>query len=149
MNRDKHNLKQKEYYQNHKKAKSEYNKQYHKDNKTEINKKNIIRYHKNKEKYLPKMRIYGRAWEKRNRQKRNKDQLRNHLKFARIFNLKSWEYKDVLRAWSQLVRNRDDELCRQCGNPATVSHHIIFKKTMPELSLNLPFVSHVITRSTN
>jgi len=94
-------------------------------------------YLKNKEKMDNQNKSYQQAWESKNRVKRNKDQLRNYLKFARLFNLKSWEYKDTLRAWSQLVRNRDHNSCLQCGKPSNISHHIIYKKTKPKLSLNL------------
>ncbi len=128
---------QKEYREKTKETRSEYNKQYWNKKKEILRPENLKRYHKHKKRYAPAMKKYQKAWEKRNRVKRSEDQLNNYLKFALLFNLKSNEYKRALQSWSQLVRNRDYNSCRLCGKPSKISHHIIFKKIAPRLSLNL------------
>ncbi len=128
---------QKEYREKTKETKADYMKTYWNAKKEISRPENLKRYHKNKAKYLPVMKKYQKAWEKRNRVKRSEDQLNNYLKFALLFNLKSSVYKRSLQSWSQLVRNRDHNSCLQCGKPSNISHHIIYKKTKPELSFNL------------
>jgi len=128
-----------EYYLKNKERLNEQNKILHKEKlkerktqQKEYREKNKARHKKKKYRY----RDYQRQWEQKNRQRKYKKELNLYLKYGKFFNLNSYEFKSVLTAWSNLVRNRDQS-CLQCGNPSTVSHHIIFKKTMPKLSLNL------------
>ncbi len=124
---------QKEYREKTKGKRSEYNKRYWNEKKEILNPQNKARNKKKKYRY----RDYQRQWERKNQQRRYEIELNLYRKYGQFLNLNAHEYKSVLIAWSKLVRNRDNNSCLQCGKPSNVSHHIIFKKTMPELSLNL------------
>lgn len=106
-------------------------KKYYDKNKEKFRKINLQNYYSNYDEYRKIQAIY----EKNNRDKRDQIRLRLIHKLAKPFNLNDSEFKETLRAWSEKIR-KENPFCF-CGNPCKISHHIIFKKIMPELSLNL------------
>ena len=65
----------------------------------------------------------------------NKDSI--FKKLGDKINMTISQVKWYLLRWSQAVRNRDKNICQNCGDKAVNSHHIIHKKTYPQLMLNI------------
>jgi hypothetical protein len=128
--------KNKEYIEKNKEKRLAYLKQYYQKNKQHLQPANRLRYKKNSKKYLLVFKKYRQEWEKRNRDRLNKSNLKKAEKLAKPLNLKAYDYKNYLQSWSEEVRKRD-QTCQICGLPCTVSHHILYKSKFPQLSFNL------------
>lgn len=56
---------------------------------------------------------------------------------GKIFNIGCWEYNRALSFWSKVVKKEHGGKCVICGSKEELnSHHILFKKLYPKLSLN-------------
>lgn len=103
------------------------------NNKDTINLRNNNNYLQNRKHRIELAKI----WAKDNPKSRLRI-MSNHLKrYSIVFKLTNKQYKWALMTWSKIVKNNGNNKCAICGNNKEVNaHHLIYKKYVPELSLN-------------
>ena len=138
----------KQYYQKNKDSLLEKRKKYYlkvKDSIREHTQKyNKNRYLKKKDEICKK----SKAYYSKNKEKKRQYQLA-HPEIALASNVKilkkhgfplkldPYVYYYALISWSKTIKKLGNGTCQVCNMKAEISHHLIYKKTEPKLSLNL------------
>ena len=114
-----------------KERRKEYNKEY--TSRPEVKEYHKEYYLKNKE----KIKEYHKKHQNNNPQIYFKAQIKHLKKCAIPFQLSVYVYKMALQSWGEVIKKRDKK-CVICGSTDRLNaHHLIHKKTNPELSLNI------------
>lgn len=108
-------------------------KKYRLKNKEKINSQRKEYRLKNKE----KANSYQREYQKKHPEKQLKRQIVYYKKLGVPNKLSLQEIQYALMSWSKTIRKLGNGLCQVCHSPAEISHHLIYKKTEPKLSLNV------------
>lgn len=147
INQDKIKLRKKLYNNSHKNERSEYDKNRYEIYKDKIKKEHKKRYENKKHKILSKAKIYhrkhkekhnirSREYDKNHPEKRLKSYLKRMKILSDINKLSLNDYIFALISWSKTIKKRD-KVCQVCGSFDKLNaHHILYKSTYPQLSLN-------------
>lgn len=92
--------------------------------------------HKKRDK--KKEAITKRTWARNNPKSVRNTLMKYYQKVGSIFGLTASQYEWALKSWSVSVRERDLQICVNCGSTEDLqAHHIIPKKERPDLALDL------------
>lgn len=133
----------KEYWKKNKIKETERKKEYNlkpevKKLKKEYRQKNIELHRAYSRKSYYNNLDTARKYKKNNLEMNLKHSIDHLKKYAIPFKLPYIEYAYTLLGWSKSVRKINGDRCAICGSTHGLnSHHIFFKKDMPELSLNV------------
>ena len=129
INKEKENIKYKEWYKNNKKKK----RIYFIKNRDDINKRRRLSYRNSS-----KIKQYNKDWNKNHPEVGLKAIKKYLKKLGKQFDMTSNEYQYALSLWSKTIKKRDNYMCKNCGSKENLNaHHIKPKSKYPELSLDL------------
>jgi len=118
-----------EYYVENKESIDATHREYHIKNKEYINQK----HRDNRENAC----VYEKKWRDNNPSKILEKQKRKIDLMSSSLNLESVKYLSTVLAWSKSIKQRDNK-CQICDTDCNlISHHLLYKTYMPQISLNL------------
>ena len=102
------------------------------------NKQNIIKcQQKYKQKNKEIIKIYQQEYRQKNPEKKLKHNIQYLKKHGFPLKMDLYSYQFALLSWSKTIKKLGNEICQICYESAEISHHLIYKKTEPKLSLNI------------